>query len=191
VKSDVEEDLGQDGGDALVQDLAHDQREEPLLLPGQQRDVVNVLAELIQGAGGAAKHVQAGTHAVGVVPQSVDSVLLSDHQSILFGLLDEAQQERDRVRHTDDPRQTGVCCGEVVEQVDAELPHDLILVSVQLLGQHPRQLLDPPEGRRGQHEINVGFGDAELAEGFDGTALRRDWRRRTHVWERILRIGRR
>jgi len=66
---------------------------------------------------------------------------LGDDESVLFGLLDEAEQERDgHVRHGDRPRHAGVCRRQVVEQIDAELSHDLVLVTVEFLGQHSDQL---------------------------------------------------
>ena len=124
----MKENLTDNAGNTLVQDLTHHQVEQSALVLHKQGLVVLVSGQVVQGVGGSPQHVQAGPHGVGVVPQCVDSVLLSHDQSVGLGLLDEANQETDRVvLQGDGSRHAGVGLGEIEQQVDGELSQDLVL----------------------------------------------------------------
>jgi len=62
-------------------------------VPHEQAYVVRMPADVAEGGGRPSHHVEAGAHGVGVVPEGVDTMLLRDHHGILFGLLDETQEE--------------------------------------------------------------------------------------------------
>lgn len=84
---------GQDGGHVLVEDLRHDQRQQPLLLLHEQWPVGLVPRQVQQRGGGAPQHVQAGAHRLGVVAQRLDAVLVGHRQRRLLRLLDETKQQ--------------------------------------------------------------------------------------------------
>ena len=118
----MEENLTDNAGHSLVQDLTHHQVEQPPLVLHKQRLVVLVPGKVVESVGRPPQHVEAGPHGVGIVSQSVDSVLLSHNQRVRLCLLYEADQETDGVvLQRDRPRHAGVRLGEVEEQVDGKL----------------------------------------------------------------------
>ena len=154
----MEENLTDDGGDALVQDLAHHQVQEPLLVLDEHLPVVRVAGQVVEGVGRPPQHVQAGPHRVRVVTERVNAVLLRHEQRVGLGLLDEADEKADRVLlQRDGPGHPGVCLGEVEQEVDGELPHHLILGPVEFLGKKAAELLYSGEWGRGQQEVNIVF----------------------------------
>jgi len=147
----LEENLTDNAGHTLVQDLAHHQVEQAALVLHKEGLVVLVPGEVVQGVGGPPQHVQTGPHGVRVVPQCVDSVLLSHNQRVGLGLFDEANQEADGVvLQSDGSRHAGVGLGEVEEQVDGKLSQDLILGSVKFLGKKSAKFLNSRKWRRRQ-----------------------------------------
>ena len=97
VARNLEENLTDDAGHPLVQDLTHHKVEKSLLVFDEHCTVVRVPGQLVEGVGGPPQHVQAGAHTVRVVPQSIDPVLLRHHQSVGLRLLDEADQQTNSV----------------------------------------------------------------------------------------------
>jgi len=123
----LKENLTDNAGNTLVQDLTHHQVEQSALVLHKQGLVVLVSGQVVQGVGGSPQHVQAGPHGVRIVPQCVDAVLLSHNQGVGLGLLYEADQEADGVvLQGDGSRHTGVSLGEVEQQVDGKLSQHLI-----------------------------------------------------------------
>ena len=124
----LKENLTDNAGNTLVQDLTHHQVEQSALVLHKEGLVVLVSGQVVQSVGGAPQHVQAGPHGVWIVPQCVDPVLLGHDQSIGLGLLYEANEEADSVvLQRDGSRHPGVGLGEVEQQVDGKLSQDLIL----------------------------------------------------------------
>ena len=154
----MEENLTDDRGHALVQDLAHHQVQEPLLVLDKHLSVVRMSGQVVQGVGCSPQHIQTCSHTVRVISQSVHSVLLRHYQGVGLGLLNEPDEEADCVLlEGDGSRHTRVGLGEVEEQVDGELPHHLILGPVELLGKKAAELLYSGEWGRGQQEVNIVF----------------------------------
>ena len=154
----LEEHLADDAGYPLVQDLGHDKVEQPLLLSHKQGFVVVMSCQVIKRVGRPSQHVEAGAHAVRVVPQCVHPVLLGDNQGVGLSLLDEANEEGDcGVLQGDRARHPTVSGGEVEEEVDSKLPQHLVLGPVQLLGEETAELLYPRVGRGREQEVNIGF----------------------------------
>ena len=154
--ADLKDDLADDAGDALVENLRHHQIEQALFVSHKNRRVVAVSTEVVERVGGAPEHVQTGAHAIRVVSQRVDTVLLRHHHRVRLGLLDEADEQADcGVLQGDCARHTAVRAGEVEEQVDGELAHDLVLAAVELLGQERTQLLQSGVGRSAQQKVDV------------------------------------
>ncbi len=86
VPTDEKNNLADDSCDALVQDLWHDKVEQALLLLPKYLRVVRMARQVGQRVGRAPQHVQAGAHALGVVAQRVDPVLLRHHHRIVLNL---------------------------------------------------------------------------------------------------------
>ena len=57
--ADLEDDLADNAGDALVEDLAHDKVEEALLVAEEHGGVGGVPGQVVERVGGPAQHVQA------------------------------------------------------------------------------------------------------------------------------------
>ena len=93
----LKENLTDNAGNTLVQDLTHHQVEQPALVLHKQGLVVLVSGQVVQGVGGSPQHVQAGPHGVWIVSQCVHSVLLSNYQRVGLSLLDEANEKADCV----------------------------------------------------------------------------------------------
>ena len=152
----MEENLTDDAGHSLVQDLTHHQVQQSLLILDKQSLVVLVPGQLVQGVGRPPQHVQAGAHALGVVAKRVDAVLLRHNHRVVLHLLDKADQEGDtRVLVGDCARHAGVGARKVVQQVDGKLAQDLVLGAVQFARQEGAELLEAGVGRRAQDQVNV------------------------------------
>lgn len=65
-------------------------------MPEEERRVVLVPGQIVERVRGPAQHVQAGPHAVRVVPERVDPVLLGHEQGVALRLLDEPDEEGHR-----------------------------------------------------------------------------------------------
>lgn len=128
--------MADDARHPLVQYLGHHQVQQALLLLQEDRAIVRVARQVTQRVGRAPQHVEARAHAFGVVAQRVDPVLLCHHHCVVLDLLDEADQQTDTgVLLADGAGHPAVRSREVVEQVDGELAHDLVLGPVELARQ--------------------------------------------------------
>ena len=116
----------------------------------KQGDVIRMFAQVEKSGRGSPEHVQTRPHRVRVIPERVHSVLLCDNHCILFGLFDESQQKSNRlIGCRDSAGYSGVSSGQVVQNVDAKLPENLVLIAIEFPCQKFGQLLNSRERWRG------------------------------------------
>lgn len=141
-----------DQSNLLIQNMAHNQAEQSLLLLQEQWSIVRVPGQMQQCASCTSQHIQTGTHRVGIVAQEADAMLIGHAECRLFGLFDE----RDQVRYAGTLQCNGAChrtvgrC-QVMQQIHRELTQHLIFVAAQMPRKYGAQFLQPREWRCGYH----------------------------------------